>query len=514
MMVHGIEDPSNIRHDNTLARPLRDYGPHDQVDIIVTNPPFGGIEEDGIESNFPTEFRTRETADLFLVLAIELLKPGGRAAVVLPDGTLFGDGIKARIKKRLLDECNLHTIVRLPEGVFAPYTTIKTNILFFTKGEPTKEIWYYEHPYPAGRTSYTKRRPMLVEEFESEKAWWGNRSENDRSWRIPVEQIVQSNYNLDFENPRINRVGREDPLVVLQAYRDATVATRHVQESLYELLADALSNDLASASDSEGLIRDFASVCTGPGGSRHLRQLFLNLAFSGRLVPQDPHEQSANALVEKVGRPVTVSTIDALSHLPSLPSGWTWTTIEAIAETRLGKMLDQAKNKGQARPYLRNANAQWFRFDLSDLYEIRVQEHELEEVTLREGDLVVCEGGEPGRSAICDSSVDGMVFQKALHRVRPVQGVNAWYLAYLMRALTWSSELDKLFTGATIKHLTGRSLKRCLVPLPPSLEQNRIVERLHEVMRLDSALQEHWCQVEAMASALTRSVTPPSPLAR
>jgi type I restriction enzyme M protein len=146
MLLHGIDIPSNVRHDNTLARPLRDYGPKDRVDVIVTNPPFGGMEEDGIESNFPKTFQTRETADLFLLLIMHVLKPSGRAAIVLPDGTLFGEGVKTRIKEKLLDECNLHTVVRLPNGVFAPYTGIKTNLLFFTKGEKTRHVWYYEHP--------------------------------------------------------------------------------------------------------------------------------------------------------------------------------------------------------------------------------------------------------------------------------------------------------------------------------------------------------------------------------
>ena len=150
MIVHGIDVPTGVRHDNTLARPLRDISMRDRVDVVLTNPPFGGMEEDGIEHNFPREFRTRETADLFLVLIVELLKPGGRAAVVLPDGTLFGEGVKTRLKERLLTECELHTIVRLPNGVFAPYTGIKTNVLFFEKGRPTTEVWYYEHPYPEG----------------------------------------------------------------------------------------------------------------------------------------------------------------------------------------------------------------------------------------------------------------------------------------------------------------------------------------------------------------------------
>ena len=137
------------------------------MDVIVTNPPFGGMEEDGIESNFPAEFRTRETADLFLVLLMKILKPGGRAGLVLPDGTLFGEGVKTRIKEALLTECNLHTIVRLPNGVFNPYTGIRTNLLFFTKGGPTKDVWYYEHPLPDEATrATTGPKPMTIEEFD------------------------------------------------------------------------------------------------------------------------------------------------------------------------------------------------------------------------------------------------------------------------------------------------------------------------------------------------------------
>src|SRR3954469_2915230 len=135
MLLHGIEDPSFVRHDNTLARPLVSWGKDERVDIVLTNPPFGGREEDGIENNFAT-FRTKETADLFLALIVRLLKPDGRAAVVLPDGTLFGEGVKTRLKEHLLEECNLHTIVRLPNSVFKPYASIGTNLLFFEKGTP------------------------------------------------------------------------------------------------------------------------------------------------------------------------------------------------------------------------------------------------------------------------------------------------------------------------------------------------------------------------------------------
>jgi len=240
MMLHGIDVPVQIRHDNTLARPLKDYGPRDRVDVVVTNPPFGGMEEDGIETNFPSAFQTRETADLFLVLIAHILKEGGRAAIVLPDGTLFGEGVKTRIKEKLLTECNLHTIVRLPNGVFNPYTGIKTNLLFFTKGEPTKEIWYYEHPYPEGYKSYSKTKPIRIQEFEPEKAWWNNREENVHAWRVPVEEIVRNNYNLDIKNPNTPVEENGDPVKLLAQYRAVSVAVEETRERLKEELKRSL----------------------------------------------------------------------------------------------------------------------------------------------------------------------------------------------------------------------------------------------------------------------------------
>jgi type I restriction enzyme M protein len=242
MMVHGIEVPSNILNDNTLARPLRDYGKKDQVDVIVTNPPFGGVEEDGIENNFPAEFKTRETADLFLVLVMELLKDGGRAAIVLPDGTLFGEGIKTRIKKKMLEECNLHTIVRLPKSVFAPYTSISTNVLFLTKGEPTKDIWYYEHQLPEGVKAYNKTKPMRLSEFDEEKKWWPKRQETEKAWKVSAKDIATNNYNLDIKNPNAPVETHEDPEELLTQYAEAVKAVKSLQDQLKASLQQSLGN--------------------------------------------------------------------------------------------------------------------------------------------------------------------------------------------------------------------------------------------------------------------------------
>ncbi len=207
LMLHGLRNP-RIRHGNALVRPLKDIGPKDRYDVILTNPPFGGEEEAGIQLNFPEATRTAETALLFLQFIMRSLNPLGRVGMVVPNGTLFADGVAARIKGRLLEEFTLHTIVRLPNGVFAPYTSIPTNLLFFDRAGPTTDIWYYEHPLPEGRKNYTKTKPLAYEEFAPLLAWWDDRRENERAWRVAAADVIRRDdkghvvaVNLDRKNP-------------------------------------------------------------------------------------------------------------------------------------------------------------------------------------------------------------------------------------------------------------------------------------------------------------------------
>ncbi len=207
LLLHGLESP-NIRRDNALRNPLNEIGEQDRYEVIVTNPPFGGEEEAGIQLNFPVSTRASETALLFMQFIMRSLKPGGRCGMVVPNGTLFGDGVSARIKEQLLTNFNLHTIVRLPNGVFAPYTGIPTNLLFFDRTGSTTEIWFYEHILPAGVKNYTKTRPMAFEEFAPLIAWWDAREENERAWKVPVADLLRydasgslQSVNLDVKNP-------------------------------------------------------------------------------------------------------------------------------------------------------------------------------------------------------------------------------------------------------------------------------------------------------------------------
>jgi type I restriction enzyme M protein len=206
LILHDIEIP-NLTYEDSLSRPLNEYKQKDRVNIIFTNPPFGGVVANGYEKNFPQNFRTKESADLFLVLMIRLLKDGGRAGIVLPDGSLTGDGVKQRIREKWLTECNLHTIIRLPNSVFKPYATVATNLLFFEKGKPTKDIWYYEHKLPEGQKAYSKTKTIKTEEFDSIKKWWEKRKECEVAWKVPIKTIKESGWNLDVKNPNKEEKG-------------------------------------------------------------------------------------------------------------------------------------------------------------------------------------------------------------------------------------------------------------------------------------------------------------------
>jgi type I restriction enzyme M protein len=242
LILHDIEIP-NIKHDNALTKNVRDFKPEEKVDVVVTNPPFGGQEIVGIQSNFPADLRTAETADLFLVMIMNILKDHGRCGIVLPDSSLFGEGVKTRIREKLMSDFNLHTIVRLPYGVFNPYTGIRTNLLFFEKGSPTKEIWYFEHPLPEGYKTYNKSKPIQIQEFEIEKKWWKNRKDKIFSkycWKVSINDIQNRNYNFNINNP--NGVNEEAILSKEEVINKIEKNLNRTRE-LFQKIKGSLQND-------------------------------------------------------------------------------------------------------------------------------------------------------------------------------------------------------------------------------------------------------------------------------
>lgn len=234
LILHGIDVP-DWEYIDSLKTEYNRIGPKQQVDVILANPPFGATIADGVESNFPASYRCRESADLFIILMIQLLKPGGRCAIVLPDGCISGEGYKERIREKLLTDCNLHTIVRLPQSTFHP-ATVSTNLLFFEKGTLTKDIWYYEHRLPEGQKSYSKTKPIQLDEFTPIMEWWSQREESEVAWKISVDDL-QPRFNLDVKNPN---VAKSSSFVSSKTLFKELVVQQHRLESMLQSLEKIL----------------------------------------------------------------------------------------------------------------------------------------------------------------------------------------------------------------------------------------------------------------------------------
>ena len=238
LLLHDIDEP-NIMHGNSLEKNVRDYKDEDRFDCIMMNPPYGGTEEKIIQSNFPTELQTSETADLFVALILYRLKKNGRVGIILPDNFLFGnENSQKALKERLLNECNLHTIVKLPAGVFAPYTSITTNILFFDKTEATKEIWYYDVPLPEGYRSFSKTKPFKAIHLDGVRKWWNDRDKEDlNSYKVSMDEVISKEYNLDFKNP--NKLVEEKVYTLDELLTTMDVKSKNIV-SLVDKIREAL----------------------------------------------------------------------------------------------------------------------------------------------------------------------------------------------------------------------------------------------------------------------------------
>lgn len=248
MLLHDIDDP-NILHGNALEMDYKDMRKMDPFDVILMNPPYGGSEKDSVKSNFPTELRSSETADLFMNVIMYRLKKNGRCAVIIPDGFLFGmDNGKFNIKKKLFSEFNLHTVVRMPHSVFAPYTSIRTNILFFDNTEPTKETWFYRVDMPEGYKNFSKTRPMKLEHFNDTMNWWENREEIEvdgfpKAKRYTIDEIIERSYNIDLCGfPHEEEVILE-PMDLIQEYQEKRATLNAEIDQVLEQITSMLGGN-------------------------------------------------------------------------------------------------------------------------------------------------------------------------------------------------------------------------------------------------------------------------------
>lgn len=518
MMLHGIDVPSNIVHANTLSKPLKDYGPKDRMDVIISNPPFGGFEEDGIEKNFPKKYQTRETADLFMALIMHLLKPDkGRAGVVLPDGFLFGEGIKANLKRELLKEFNLHTIIRLPKGVFSPYTGINTNILFFDKGEPTKQIWYFEHPYPYGYKSYSRGKPLQIEEFDIEKKWWNNRKQNEYAWKVSLKEIEDRNYNLDFKNPHFESVSYEDPELLISEYK--------ILKEEKNKLINSIQMELHKAVDSEFLIRTLNVVDISKDSLRKMKEATLKLAVAGKLILPNPDEETASTLLEKIlqfkqnlverkiikkpneSKPISKSEIPF-----DIPTTWLWCRLDMISQyIQRGK--GPKYSEYQEIPVVSQKCIQWtgFKKDAVKFIDPSTIEKYSEERFIQQGDLLWNSTGTGtiGRINIYNNELNSFSKIVADSHVTVVRAalINPEYLLKFLMSPIVQDTIEANASGTTNQiELNSSTVKNQLVALPPINDQNRIVEKVDELFKLYNLLENNIEQLLKKQSKILNAV--------
>jgi type I restriction enzyme M protein len=514
MMLHGIDVPTNIRHDNTLSRPLKDYGPRDRVDVIITNPPFGGIEEDGIEKNFPKKYQTRETADLFMALIMHLLRPDtGRAAVVLPDGFLFGESTKTNLKKELLEEFNLHTIVRLPKGVFSPYTSINTNILFFEKGSPTKTVWFFEHPYPEGYKSYSKGKPLRIEEFELEKKWWNNRKQSKYAWKISVNEIEARNFNLDFKNPHFINEVHTDPEILIKEYEEIgnqLISTR-----------DSLKKELTQNHEDLSFITHFDKLFSTKESIDRLRKVILSIALKGQLVSQHETDISSinilNSLIKEknnTGLSKKISkkydTSKKIVEPFSLPKGWNWCKYLDVAELKHGHQFREFDFTDSGIPVIKITQCKADgTLDLSKCDYIDItRKEEFNDFVIYKGDLLMAlTGGTLGKVTKVKEDY-GIVVQnyRVGKFVANEKAIKLDFLTLILQSDLFQNLVSSKINQNAQPNVGKEDIENLPIPLPPIKEQERIVEKVNQLFELCNKLEKNIEQFSQKQSQILNAV--------
>ena len=525
LLLHGIDIPSNVKADNTLARPLRDWGPSERVDAIVTNPPFGGVEEDGIEANFPGDLRTKETADLFLVLIMRLLKNGGRAGLVLPDGSLFGEGVKTRIKKSLLEECNLHTIVRLPKSVFAPYApNVATNLLFLTKGQPTKEVWYYEHQFPKGIKAYNKTNPIKISEFDAIKNWWGNesdvfssRKESEFAWRVSIEEIEKNNFNLDIKNPNSAPEEFVNTKTALDSFLKLDQEIKNNRDFIKDLLVKAFTGN---SQEKENLVKVLIENSTDQKAIKSLTRLIFTLAIQGGLTSQNQEEKIYLEIFNKVkeekeylilnrkinkGREIK-NKFNFKKFL--LPYNWEWSSLNQLG-------LISPRNKAEDKEEVGFIPMEKISSSFSKSHEFSIRKWgEVKEgfTHFSNGDIVVAKITpcfENGKSTIIQDLPNQIgAGTTELHVFRPLaESVLPEFVLLFLKSSYFIDEGINLMTGTSgQKRIPLPYFAHKPFPLPPREEQKRIVNKASRLLSLINELSENLKKSDSARSILLNSI--------
>ncbi len=499
LLLHGLDMP-RVFHDNTLLRDILDYTIDDQFDVILMNPPYGGSEKADVKNHFPDDLASSETADLFMAVMMYRLKKGGRCAVVISDGflTSIDDSAKVNIKKKLVSEFNLHTVIRLPGSVFAPYTDIPTNILFFDNTHPTQDTWYYRLDMPSDRKHFSKTKPMEISHFTPVVEWWKNRieikdelSEDNivETWkaqRVPIESIIENGYALNFCDYPPNEQIVPTPDEVVSAY----VSKRLYLESKLSVATTGLQDCLNGRNGSQLInIGDLAHQL-GELNLRFpvdLRRSVLKAAVRGQLLEQKLEEQCLEILA-----------IDENEDVPySIPENWKWVRLSNLC-TYLQRGKSPKYSTVEKIPVVSQKCNQWtgFQLDKAKFIDPETLSAYSKERMLVNGDILINSTGlgTLGRAAIYSDERNSYGIAVADSHVT-VARLNGKYILPEYFYAYWANPsvqfiIESQATGSTKqKELGLKLIQNYPIPLPPLAEQKRIVAKLEEILPLCERLK-------------------------
>jgi type I restriction enzyme M protein len=515
LILHEIDVP-DYHYIDSLKKEYNSIGKRDQVDVILANPPFGASIGEGVETNFPSTYRCRESADLFIVLMLQLLKPNGRCAIVLPDGSITGEGVKARIREKLLTDCNLHTIIRLPQTTFFP-ATVSTNLLFFEKGSPTKDIWYYEHTLPEGQKSYSKTKPIQFKEFNNLINWWNNRIESEHSWKVNVNDL--KGWSLDVKNPNIIEENLGDPVLHYTSFK--------ASDDKFKQTLDDLISELHIPQDSlfNEVLNTFPNLFKKSEAVKLLRQSILEEAIRGNFTEKwrslNPNKYSSSALLKsildekqelvkdkKIKREKLLSPISEDEIPFNLPNGWVWCRFVDIAEIARG---------GSPRPIgefiTTEANGiNWIKIGdtKGDTKYIESTREKIKPEGLKSSRLV-----EPGDFLLTNSmsfgrpyimKTTGCIHDGWLLIRYNKKFIDQDYLYSMLSSTYIYNSFKETAQGGVVQNLNIDKARATIIPIPPLDEQKAIFQKIEILMERCRTLELEITQSEDMSQSLLQSL--------
>lgn len=496
LILHEIDVP-DYHYIDSLKKEYNSIGKKDQVNVILANPPFGASIADGVETNFPATYRCKESADLFVILMLQLLKSNGRCAIVLPDGSITGEGIKARIREKLLTDCNLHTIIRLPQSTFFP-ALVSTNLLFFEKGSPTNEIWYYEHKLPKGQKSYSKTKTIQFEEFKPLIEWWHNRQESDLAWKVNAKDL--KNFDLDIKNPNEEIIEYESSDKLYNIYSNANSNT----ETLISEIVEEVFKESNSTLDD--IIKNNIDLLKNQESVKLLKTAILKEAIQGnltiewreenqncksarhlyQLVKADRERKIKNKEIKKE-KPLAPILKEEIPH--GIPENWIWCKLGELYTTTSG-----------GTPLRANADywfgdITWYKSgELTDTYLDAESEEKISAVGLKESSatlfpkgtlLIAMYGATAGKLSILNRDAST---NQAICGFFHNEFIETKYLFYFLMAQRAKMISDSW--GMSQPNISQTYLRNFVFALPPIEEQKVIIEKVELLMNKCQQLSE------------------------